>query len=98
MSMNALESIIRPIVAGQLRSFLADHPGALDKRWLSLVEKRISNDLLSRGSVLRLRAALCAARVHEQPEDASGFTATEASAIGVAGRHCADRSISHHQV
>jgi len=55
--LNPIEAIIRPIITGQLKSFISDHPEALSKRWISSIEKRITNDLLSRGAVLRLREA-----------------------------------------
>jgi hypothetical protein len=86
----ALVRIIRPIVRGQLRSFIADHPGALEKRWVASIEKRITNDLLSRGSALRLGAALCLADRAAPPDDALAQT-TEASPAGVGTKHCAGR-------
>lgn len=52
-----IEAIIRPIITGQLRSFISDHPEGLSRKWISSIEKRITNDLLSRGAVLRLREA-----------------------------------------
>jgi len=87
---NDLAHIIRPIVSGQLRSFLADHPGALQKRWIASIEKRITNDLLSRGSILRLEAALCRPKSAAPPDDAL-VRATEASAARVPPALCAGR-------
>lgn len=67
---DALEAVLRPIVEGQLRSFLADHPSILkgvdwfkprqDKgvTFVGSVAKRIMNDLLCPQTRARLRAAL----------------------------------------
>jgi len=64
----SLKTIIQPIVRGQLMDFIKKHPEAIHKHWLASIEKRIVNDLLSRGSRLRLRAALCEARLQESSD------------------------------
>jgi hypothetical protein len=58
----ALRKIIRPIVLGQLRACRYEHPQWLTKGsgFIASAEKRIVNDLISRGSTLRLMAALAA--------------------------------------
>jgi hypothetical protein len=68
--MDALERVIRPIVEGQLRSFLSDHPEVadavdwykprLDKQvtFVNSVAKRIVRDLTCPSTRARLAAAL----------------------------------------
>jgi len=56
---DALSSIIRPIVLGQLRACRKDHPEMISPAGIASAEKRITNDLLSRAVWLRLRAVLC---------------------------------------
>lgn len=67
-----LEKVIRPIVEGQIRSFIADHPGMLksvdwyrprDDKATTLtnsIAKRIIRDLLCEQTRVRLVAALVA--------------------------------------
>jgi hypothetical protein len=70
---NKIESIVRPIVEGQIMSFLNDHPyiadavrrqgrpGKSKRDWLKdSLAKRIVNDLACGISTARLRAALLA--------------------------------------
>lgn len=63
----AVQAIIRPIVIGQLKAFCSDHPEALHPKWVASIEKRITNDLLSGGSRLRLRSALCGELRPQEP-------------------------------
>lgn len=85
---SALRKIIEPIVRGQLRSFIMAHPEAgLHKKWIVSIEKRITNDILSGDSALRLRAALCADSCGESRDGGlalqRGNSGTEPPATGV---------------
>lgn len=77
-----LAKIIRPIVEGQLRSFLHDHPEVAGGWTGKLAEgktnadavkdsaaKRIVRDLLSESCIVRLRAALLEGSTGAQPGD-----------------------------
>lgn len=64
---DALEKIFRPIVEGQLRSYVADHPevlaglrgskGTKHRAFVASVSKRILGDLLCAQTRMRLAAA-----------------------------------------
>lgn len=69
--MDPLEQVIRPIVEGQLRSFLNDHPDVANAKagsyrgkarvvrdWSGSIAKRIMQDLLCAETRVRLEAAL----------------------------------------
>jgi hypothetical protein len=87
--MDQLERIIRPIVEGQLYSFVNDHPEILDavdwykprkdKRvtFVNSVAKRIVSDLLCPETRVRLEAALVevstASAVNEEAGTATGL-------------------------
>lgn len=73
MTDDPLERIIRPVVEGQLRSFVTDHPEVLAAvRWyrprgrtvdptttfVNSISKRITRDLISDANRARLRNAL----------------------------------------
>lgn len=87
---DALEKVIRPIVEGQIRSFLHDHPEVADgwtgKRSdgrtkatavMNSLAKRIARDLLCPDTRVRMMAALVALR------------SAAPSAGCVAAHHCA---------
>lgn len=69
---DALERVIRPIVEGQLRSFVSDHPEVLGavtwfkpsrnlaETFVNSIAKRVVNDLLSASTRGRLMAAMVA--------------------------------------
>lgn len=68
--MDPLEKIIRPIVEGQIRGFLKEHPSIIkavdwykprtdkEKTFVNSLSKRIVRDLLCGNNVSRIRAAL----------------------------------------
>lgn len=78
--MDPLERVIRPIVEGQIRSFLHDHPEVLEgwsgkhsqKTRLEAVKdslaKRVVRDLLCSETRVRLRAAALAATTGAEAE------------------------------
>lgn len=58
--MSNIETVIRPIVEGQLRSFISDHPDALNQRWIGSIAKRIIRDLVCQQTQVRLIGAFLA--------------------------------------
>jgi hypothetical protein len=54
----AIEKLVRSIVRGQLRSFCADHPEALERKWIMSIEKRISNTLMSPQILRKIGSAI----------------------------------------
>lgn len=92
----AMRLIIRPIVLGQLRALRHEHPEMLTGAGIASAEKRIVNDLISRGASLRLMAVLAAHQpVAGSPEGAVGLSC----GLGAQdGAPCSERSIpiAHH--
>ncbi len=84
--MDALEKIIRPIVEGQIRGFVMEHPSVLtgvdwykprrDKSTtlVNSLSKRIVRDLTCSIVRARLAAALLEIPAGEPPFDEAGFT------------------------
>lgn len=88
----AMGAIIRPIVMGQLRACRKEHPHFITGAGIASIEKRIINDLLSRGSFLRLRAVLCACET--SAEDRPGEAVVHHCGRGVRdGSDCLARSL-----
>lgn len=77
--MDDLEKIIRPIVEGQIRGFLKEHPSIIkavdwykprtdkEKTFVNSLSKRIVRDLLCANSKARIRAALLESSTGAQP-------------------------------
>ncbi|MCW5676276.1 MAG: hypothetical protein KIT15_17005 [Xanthobacteraceae bacterium] len=91
-----LEKIIRPIVEGQIRGFIKEHPSILrgvdwykpgkDKA-LTLtgsLSKRIVRDLLSHASRQRIEAALARSTGEPQTSAVESWTAAEVAQRGIA--------------
>lgn len=81
--MDDLEKIIRPIVEGQIRGFLKEHPVILDavdwykprkskeQTFINSLAKRIVRDLVCPHTRARLEAALLEVQLEQQPNKAS---------------------------
>lgn len=79
MSADPLEKIIRPIVEGQIRGFLKEHPSIIkavdwykprtdkEKTFVNSLSKRIVRDLLCANSKARIRAALLECKLEARP-------------------------------
>jgi hypothetical protein len=92
--MDALEKIIRPIVEGQIRGFLKEHPKIVEAvdwykprddkatTFINSLSKRIVRDLTCGNSAARLAAALLEPMAEAQPTI-------------VRGRHTADDGGAH---
>ena len=75
-----LEKIIRPIVEGQIRGFLAEHPALAESvdwykprkskadTFMNSLSKRIVRDLVSANSKARIRAAVLAPTTEPPPK------------------------------
>jgi hypothetical protein len=89
-----LEAVIRPIVEGQIRGFVKEHPSILggvnwyrrrDDKATTLVNslaKRITLDLLSTHTRTRIEAALFEAWENERGSDVECLTASECGDAG----------------
>ena len=89
---SAVERIIRPIVEGQVRSFINDHPEVLDAvKWfkprkdkrqtlVNSITKRIVRDLLCEQTLMRLGSALSGISAG-QADDASPVNTSGGTAL-----------------
>ena len=106
--MEQIGKIIRPIVEGQIRSFLHDHP-EVAQSWTGKLPngktkamaikdslaKRITRDLLGESGIARMKAALVECfTAKSSGDDVEYFTASSAVSVKVAS--CADRHPHAH--
>lgn len=85
MDEEAIEAIIRPIVEGQIRGFIKEHPSILTgvtwykprtdkaKTLMGSLSKRITRDLLCETNLVRLERAFLARRTEAPDEKPSGI-------------------------
>jgi len=94
----AVERIIRPIVEGQIRGFLLEHPSVLQgvdwfrqkgrdpaATFIGSLSKRITRDLISGTSRRRLAAALLEAGPDAPPSSDHGTTSGGRARSGITG-------------
>ena len=86
-AMSELERIIRPIVEGQIRGFLKEHPKVVDavnwyrkrddkaQTFINSLSKRIVRDLTCSRTTARLAAALLEPGTEAQPDVVRGIVA-----------------------
>lgn len=97
--MTPFEKIVRPIVEGQIRGFLLEHPAIIEAvdwykprkdksvTFTNSLAKRIVRDLISAHSQARIRAALLESLAGERPKSSVVLTCNEPSPSGtVSGR------------
>lgn len=94
-----LARIIRPIVEGQIRSFIHSHPGIVEgvdwrfsqatkeEALVASIAKRVVRDLLSEATRLRIRAVM-------EPRDCDGIGMEAESAPTEADLQCCSGSVT----